>query len=160
MFLPIRTDSPLRTTPYMNWALIALNVTMFVVQSQVASVNNWALSARSPQLYQFFTYQFLHGGIMHIAGNMLFLYIFGNNVNDKMGPLGYLAFYLAGGVLAGVFFVLWPGKGGSVAGASGSIAAVTCAYLVLFPRANITIVYFFFLIGQVEIASLWFILGS
>src|SRR4051812_7750192 len=109
MFIPIRTDSPLRTTPYMNWALIVLNVAMFVVQQQVASVNAWALSAHAPQLYQFFGYQFLHGGVMHIAGNMLFLYIFGNNVNDKMGQLGYLAFYLAGGVLAGVFFVWFPG---------------------------------------------------
>ena len=105
MFIPIRTDSPLRRTPYMNWALMAANVLMFAVQqrpSWAQRITSLALDPRDPELYQFFTYQFLHGDVWHIVGNMLFLYIFGNNVNDKMGHLGYLAFYLAGGVAAGI----------------------------------------------------------
>src|SRR4051812_40641480 len=106
MIFPIRTDSPLRSTPYMNYALIAANVVMFVVQ-----MRTWpdrtppiALDPRDTHLYQFVTYMFLHSGVLHLLGNLLFLYIFGNNVNDKMGHVGYLGFYLAGGVCAGIFF--------------------------------------------------------
>jgi membrane associated rhomboid family serine protease len=122
-------------------------------------MDHFALSSRQPEVYQFFTYQFLHSGWLHIAGNMLFLYIFGNNVNDKMGHVGYLAFYLAGGIFAGAAFVLMSVPGGQpVVGASGAIAAVTGAYLVLFPRANVTIFYVWYLIGKYELPSLWFIL--
>jgi membrane associated rhomboid family serine protease len=160
MFIPIRNDSPLRRSPYMNWALIAANVVMFIIQASSADqLHGLALSPRNPELYQFFTYQFLHGGITHLLGNMVFLYVFGNNVNDKMGHLGYLAFYLAGGVSAGLAYVMWQAGGTSMVGASGSISAVTGAYLILFPRANVTVLYFFFMIGTFEIASLWLILG-
>jgi len=87
--------------------------------------------------------------------NMLFLYIFGNNVNDRMGHLGYLGFYLAGGVFAGVGHALT--QAAPVVGASGAVAAVTGAYLVLFPRSSITIIYLLFFIGTIEIPSMWFI---
>src|SRR5258708_39834073 len=106
MIIPIRTDSPLRHTPYMNWALIVANVVMFLIQQASPAVAGlYELSPRDPSLYTFITYAFLHANFMHIAGNMLFLYIFGNNVNDKMGHLAYLAFYLAGAVFAGVAYV-------------------------------------------------------
>jgi tetratricopeptide (TPR) repeat protein len=88
---------------------------------------------------------------------MLFLYIFGNNVNDKMGHVAYLAFYLAGAVFGGVGFVGMSRGNAGVIGASGAVAAVTGAYLVLFPRATVTVLYFFFLIGTFELSSLWFI---
>jgi hypothetical protein len=96
---------------------------------------------------------------MHIIGNMLFLYIFGNNVNDKMGHVGYLGFYLAGAVFAGVGYVALSSENSfaPVVGASGAVAAVTGAYLVLFPRATVTLVYLFFMIGQFELSSVWFI---
>jgi membrane associated rhomboid family serine protease len=113
------------------------------------------LSRANLHLYSYFTYQFLHGDPWHIIGNMLFLYIFGNNVNDKLGHLGYLAFYLAGGVFAGIGFIIMSGT--SVIGASGAIAAVTGAYLVLFPRSHIMILYFFFLIGTYEVPCMWFV---
>ena len=87
---------------------------------------------------------------------MVFLYIFGNNINDRMGHLGYLAFYLAGGVMAGVGHVLFSHQ--PVIGASGAVAAVTGAFLILLPRANITVFYFFFLFGELEIPGLWFVL--
>ena len=88
----------------MNWLIILANVVVFAWETMYGSFSHYELSPRHPELIQFFTYQFLHANPMHIIGNMLFLYIFGNNVNDKMGHLGYLAFYLAGGVFAG--FVL------------------------------------------------------
>src|SRR5687768_13477260 len=146
MLLPLRTDSPLRTTPYMNWALIVANIAIFVVQkAQPQVTSEFALYANGPSLPAFITYAFLHGGLLHLAGNMLFLYLFGNNVNDKMGHVGYLLFYLAGAVFSGVAYVLSQ-EVGSVVGASGATWAVTGAYLVLFPRANVTVFYYFILI--------------
>jgi membrane associated rhomboid family serine protease len=158
--IPLRTDSPLRTTPWTNWVLIVLNVLGFLAQRLGwFSEDRWSLSVSDPHLVNYFTYQFLHGDGLHIAGNMLFLYIFGNNVNDRMGNWGYLAFYLAGGVFAGIAFILFsdPFSPG-VIGASGSIAAITGAYLVLLPTSRITVLYWFILIGVVEIPSFFFVI--
>src|SRR3712207_6419676 len=159
MILPIRTDSPLRSTPYTNWLLILANVAVFIAQvGSPGLTERFKLSSFEPGLADFVTYAFLHGGPAHLLGNMLFLYIFGNNVNDKMGNLGYLAFYLAGGVFAGVGHVLTQGvsawESASVMGASGAVAAVTGAYVVLSPRSNITVLI---IIGTFEIQSLWFV---
>ncbi|MCC6424661.1 MAG: rhomboid family intramembrane serine protease [Phycisphaerales bacterium] len=158
MILPIRTDSPLRSTPWMNWLLILANGLVFLLEMLYPSIRtSYVLSPRDPHLVNYFTYAFLHEGWAHIIGNMLFLYIFGNNVNDKLGNLGYLAFYLAGGVFAGVGYVVTQSMPNPVLGASGAVAAVTGAYLVLFPRSSITIIYFFYLIGTFEIPSIYFI---
>jgi hypothetical protein len=106
-------------------------------------------------VWQFISYAFLHGGLMHIAGNMYFLWLFGNNVNDRMGTVGYLCFYLAGAVFSGVGHTL--GSSSPVLGASGAVAAVTGAYLVLFPQTLLTVVYWFFIIGVMELPALYFI---
>lgn len=159
MIIPLRTDSALHRTPYMNYALIVANVIAYAMQAYVPGfTEKWRLNPVDPQAVTFITYAFLHGGWMHIAGNMLFLYIFGNNVNDKMGQWGYLAFYLAGAVFAGVLYALVPSQTIPILGASGAIAAVTGAYLVLFPRSNVTVLFFFYIVAPYEIASLWFIL--
>lgn len=167
--IPIRTDSPLRSTPYMNWALIVANVVVWVAQSVGGSrladgggtawYYGYTLSAMQPELWHFVTYGFLHAGAMHLVSNMLFLYIFGNNVNDKMGHVGYLAFYLSSVIASGLAFVLWSHDGNPVLGASGGVAAVVGGYMILFPRANITIFSLFFIIGTFEIPSLWFVLA-
>lgn len=158
--IPLRTDSPLRGTPWMNWAIIAVNILVFLLEQIVykGSRSSYALSARDPHLWQYFTYQFEHSGGMHIAGNMLFLYIFGNNVNDRMGNWGYLAFYLAGGIFGGIAFVLTSSS--SVIGASGAVAAVTGAFIVLLPRSHVTILYWFFMIGLIELPSVYLIMFS
>lgn len=107
-------------------------------------------------LYQFFSYQFLHGDMLHLGGNMLFLWIFGNAVNSKMGNWAYLLFYLAGGVFAGIVFALTSHN--PVLGASGAIAAVTTAYLVLFPQSAVTIFYWiWFYIGTAHIQAMMLI---
>src|SRR5688572_844214 len=107
MLIPIRTDSPLRHTPWMNWGIIGVNVLMFIGQQifrrQMLALH---LDPSDPSLVNFLSYAFLHGDAWHIVGNMLFLYIFGNNVNDKLGHLGYLAFYLSGAVFAGVGYTV------------------------------------------------------
>jgi membrane associated rhomboid family serine protease len=100
---------------------------------------------------------FLHGGLLHLGGNMLFLWVFGNNIEDRMRPLGYLAFYLAGGLAATLAHVaLQPQSTVPVVGASGAIAAVMGAYLVLFPNAPILSIVPIFLFGlMVEIEAKW-----
>jgi membrane associated rhomboid family serine protease len=159
--IPLRTDSPLETTPWANWAIIAANVVVFLLQRATFS-EQWvaplSLDPRDPHLLHYFTYQFMHGDVLHLLGNMLFLYIFGNNVADRIGNVGYIAFYLAGGVAAGIGHVL--SSINPVIGASGSVSAVTGAFLVLLPRSRVTVLFIFFIITAFEIPSVWLILLS
>jgi membrane associated rhomboid family serine protease len=107
---------------------------------------------------------FLHGGWLHIGGNMLFLWIFGNNVEDRLGRLVYLLFYFLGGLAAtGLQLVFGPNAAVPNLGASGAIAAVLGSYLVLFPRARVYTLVFFFFITAVELPAVvvlgaWFVL--
>jgi membrane associated rhomboid family serine protease len=121
------------------------------------------LTPLQPHLWQFVSYAFLHGSFylditsfLHIIGNMFFLYLFGNNVNDKLGHIGYLCLYLAGAVFSGIGHTLLSSS--PVLGASGAVATVTGAYLVLFPQTLITVFYwFFYFIDTLEISALYFI---
>ena len=173
MLFPIRTDSPIRRTPWVNYGLIAANVMVFLASYELnprphpltgmaEPFRGWIrplmLHAAEPRLYQFFTYQFLHGSLAHIVGNMIFLWVFGNSVNAKMGHLPYLLFYLAGGIFAAFGYGLT--SDGPMLGASGAIAAVTTAYLALFPRSNIEFVYWWFLIGVIELPSMFIIVAK
>jgi membrane associated rhomboid family serine protease len=167
IILPYRTSIYPRKTPYMNYGLIVVNVLIFLLTyyphisplTGPQALRTWAqqfeLTSNRPYLWQFISYAFLHGGFMHIIGNMFFLYLFGNNVNDKLGSIGYLCFYLAGGVFSGIGHTLV--SSGAVIGASGAVAAVTGAYLVLFPQTLITVLYWFFFIGTLEVPALYFI---
>jgi membrane associated rhomboid family serine protease len=171
MLLPIRTNIWPRRTPYMNYALIAVNVFIFLVTywphrdlytGTEEVLRPWAqhymLTPAHPFLWQFISYSFLHGGLMHIIGNMFFLYLFGNNVNDKIGHIGYLCFYLAGAVFSGVGHTVFNSSSTiPTLGASGAIAAVTGAYLMLFPQTLITVLYWFYIIGTTEVPALYFI---
>ena len=116
------------------------------------------LTPNELQWWQFVSYAFLHGGRLHIIGNMFFLYLFGNNVNDKLSHTGYLCFYLAGAVFSGIgHTVLHPSSPIPTLGASGAAAAITGAYLVLFPQTLITVLYWFLFIGTMEVPALYFI---
>ena len=168
--IPIRTSISPRKTPYANYALILLNIVIFIfsirsaidphTRQRVLALRLWAeqfmLTPIRPYLWQFVTYAFLHGSLMHILGNMYFLYLFGNNVNDKLGHIGYTCFYLTGGIFAGIGHTLLHVN--PVLGASGAVAAVTGAYLVLFPRTVITVLYWFFFIGTIDLSALYFII--
>ncbi len=159
LLVPIKTDSRLRSVPWANWLIIAANVVVFILEreSSIQVFRNWGLNSQRPELYQFITYAFMHDGPWHIAGNMLFLYIFGNNICDRLGSIAYLAFYLAGAIFSGIGYAAL-NQTGLVVGASGAVAAVTGAYLALLPRSHITLFYWvFILIGLYEIPSLWFI---
>jgi membrane associated rhomboid family serine protease len=104
--IPIGTEFRTRRPPVANWVLIGLNVVIFLFtdflggQAGAQLKAYYALDAARPALAQYLTYQFLHGDVWHLAGNMLFLWIFGNAVCDRMGGAGYVLFYLAGGVIA------------------------------------------------------------
>ena len=157
MIFPIRTDRQLRQTPWVNISLIVINTFVFVLTLQgVIDRDRFMLDPVWPRLVQYISYQFMHGGWMHLIGNMLFLYVFGNSVEDRLGKVGYLSFYLSGGVLAGLGHSLVNYE--SVLGASGSCAAVTGAYLALFPLSNVTLVYWFYIIGTFELPSMLLIL--
>jgi membrane associated rhomboid family serine protease len=174
LVFPIRTDRRLAHTPWVNALLIAINVVVFALlldkqpAVRAAVIEPYILDPQNPRLHQFITYQFLHASWMHLAGNMLFLWIFGNSIEDRLGKLGYLGFYLAGGVLAGLGHCAVetsaalgyvPQQAAPVLGASGAIAAVTGAYLALFPLSDVTIFYWFvFFVGTFEVASIYVIL--
>jgi rhomboid family protein len=120
------------------------------------------LCPRKSWLASVFESMFLHAGWLHIAGNMLYLWIFGNNVEDRFGHLGYLLFYLAGGLAAAALeLVVGPNSALPTLGASGAIAAVLGAYFVLYPRAQVrTLILFFIpvLLPAAVVLGLWFVL--
>ena len=147
--------------PWMNTTLVLLNILVSVwVWSRYGSpaVDNpagaYMLLPWEPRLSQFFTYQFLHANWDHLLLNMLFLWVFGQSLEDRFGPIGYLAFYLAGGVMAGVGYAAF--RDHPVLGASGAIAAVTGAYLALFPLSRVTLAFFF--VYFFEVSSM-FVIG-
>jgi len=114
------------------------------------------LTPTRPHLWQFVSYAFLHGGWLHIIGNMFFLYLFGNNVNDKLGNVGYLCFYLAGAVFSGIGHTLL--NNNPAVGASGAVAAVTGAYFALFPKTLVTVFYWlFYFIDTIDLPAFYFI---
>lgn len=159
--LPIRTSIRPWRTPYTNYALIAINFFIFALPyispvSHEQLVETFMLTPIRPATWQFITYAFLHSSLMHIFGNMFFLYLFGNNVNDKLGNIGYLCFYLAGAIFSAVGHSLI--RASPVVGASGAIAAVTGAYLVLFPQTLVTVFYWFiYFVDTFEVSALYFI---
>jgi membrane associated rhomboid family serine protease len=165
MFIPIGTDRRLKHRPYVNTALIVVNVVVSIfVWSRFGSpqldtpVGPYMLLPWRPEVHQFFTYQFLHADWEHLLFNMLFLYVFGNALEDRLGPVGYLAFYLAGGVFAAVGYALT--QDSPILGASGSIAAVTGAFLALFPATRVHMIIWFFLITTFEVPAILLILFS
>jgi len=162
VFLPIGTDRSLKRPTLVNHALIGLCVLVFFIQlvtQQDEQTARWQIDAmlRPGDLvwWNFVSYQFLHGGFMHLLGNMLFLWVFGPNIEDRIGRLGHLGLFLVGGVAAGALHATFDDN--PVIGASGSIAAITGAYMVFFPRTHIRVLLFFFIIGVYSIPSIWFI---
>lgn len=156
MLLPIGTDVRLHSPPIGNWLLIALNVFVYIATDgfKIAAVQAAVppLHAGVPALHEYITYQFRHGDIAHLLGNMAFLWIFGNAVCDRMGSLNYVIFYLAAGVFAGFTFAAWSVN--DIVGASGAIAAVTTAFLVFYPRVHITLLLWFFIVTTLQLPAM------
>ncbi|MEL6620325.1 MAG: rhomboid family intramembrane serine protease [Pseudomonadota bacterium] len=168
---PIRDHNPSGRTPYVTWALIVLNTLIFLsyvsLFSEPRAINAFffdfaAIPARISSGDGFstlLTSMFLHGGWMHILGNMLFLFIFGDNVEDEMGHIPFLAFYLATGLLAGLVHVISaPYSAVPTVGASGAIAGVMGAYLLLFPKAQVDILIIIVIIFRIIPIPAWIML--
>lgn len=187
---PIRDENPRQAFPLVTLLLILANAAVFFREVQLelldprlqaAFVLKYALiplqvtqgavlpsahyDEAIPPLLTLVTSMFLHGGLAHFVGNMWFLWIFGDNVEDVLGHVGFLIFYLVSGVLAGVFHVLLgPDAQVPTLGASGAISGVLGAYIVLFPRIRIqTLLFFGFFIQRARVPAvfflgLWFVL--
>jgi membrane associated rhomboid family serine protease len=166
---PIRDHNPSRRTPYVTWVLIALNVGIFLSYT-VALPNemqlarfyfDWGLVPRISSPETFLTSMFLHGGLMHLAGNMLFLWVFGDNLEDQMGHGGFLAFYLAGGLAAAAAQVASdPDSIVPMIGASGAIAGVMGGYLLLFPKARVDVLIILIIIFRIIPVPAWIVLSA
>lgn len=166
-----------RRFPFINWMLILLNGLIFYYEITLGEdrlnrfILNWGLipaqltSNYAESWLTVFTSMFLHGGWLHILGNMWTLFIFGDNIEDRMGHGNYLVFYLLSGAAAAILqSVLMPASQVPMIGASGAIAGVLGAYLILYPRARIaSLVPILFVFTLVEIPAviylgIWFVL--
>jgi len=163
--IPLGTDRPLSRPTLITIALIAMNVIIFLAGTLLERFNPDLYNRLLPQLWvhgkdfhwwTLFTSVFLHAGWMHLLGNMLFLWVFGQNVEDRFGRIWFTIFYLTGGVAASALHATFSPN--PAIGASGAISAVTGAFIVLFPRTNVRCLMFFFWIGIYSIPSWLFIL--
>lgn len=168
---PIRDHNPSGRIPYVTYALMLANIAIFVSYSGLLSddraaylfYNTWALVpaqiSTGEGITGLFTSMFLHGGWMHLAGNMLFLWIFGDNVEDELGHLRYLGFYLLCGIAAGLAQVVTaPYSMVPMVGASGAIAGVMGGYLLLFPKAKVDILIIFIVFFRIFPIPAWIVL--
>jgi membrane associated rhomboid family serine protease len=183
--IPLRDANPTRRRPWLTLALIAANVAVFLLWEPIAGTQEEqgrffvchgaipeeltdlqpipevvALCGGKSVLVSILTSMFIHGGILHIAGNMLYLWVFGNNVEDRMGWPAFLLFYLAAGAVAAYAQALTdPSSQIPLVGASGAIAGTLGAYLVMFPHARVlTLVPIFFFLQVAELPA-WIVLG-
>jgi membrane associated rhomboid family serine protease len=171
--IPLRDDNPRRTTPWVNYILVGLNLVAFVWQVSLGEqlqqtlyniafipARFWLPGNWLADLFTIMVSMFLHGSLMHIGSNMLYLWIFGDNIEDRLGHFRYLLFYLLCGVGATIAHAYFsPASRIPAIGASGAIAGVLGAYLILFPRARImTLIPIIFIITIREIPAV-FILG-
>ncbi|WP_028955882.1 rhomboid family intramembrane serine protease [Sulfitobacter sp. 20_GPM-1509m] len=168
---PIRDHNPSGRTPYVTYGLMAANILIFLsyagMMSDARAINafyiEWAfIPARisaGEGYYTLVSSMFLHGGWMHLAGNMLFLYIFGDNIEDEMGHGPYLGFYLLTGVAAALAqYVIAPFSGVPTVGASGAIAGVMGGYLLMFPKAKVDILIIFIVFFRIFPIPAWVML--
>lgn len=175
--IPIRDEIKTRIVPVVNYALIAANVLMFLYMLSMGSgVETWVQrNALVPinissgldlgDLKALLMSMFMHAGWMHLIGNMLYLWIFGDNIEESLGHVGYLVFYILGGAAAALAHILTaPGSQVPAVGASGAVAAALGAYLVLYPHSR---VYTFIPLGffsrltlvpAIVVLGLWFVL--
>src|SRR3954469_20033191 len=142
MFIPIGDENPTERTPYVNYVLIAANVLAFFAfclgPANDPSLIRWTMIPADLHWPTLFTSLFLHGGWMHLIGNMVFLWIFGDNVEDRLGHVGYVVFYFVCGLAADASHILSnPTSELPTLGASGAISGVMGAYILFFPRQHV-----------------------
>ena len=164
MFFPYKDDNPRVLFPYVTYAIIGLNILVFLGQFYVydnaSMIATFAFIPYEFKLFTIFTSMFMHGGIMHIIGNMWFLYIFGDNVESILGHARYLYFYLFCGAGAAVAqFLIEPYSTTPMVGASGAIAGVLGAYMIKFPKARVHVLAVIFIFITTIVVPAQFVLG-
>jgi membrane associated rhomboid family serine protease len=181
MFVPLHDDTPLKIIrfQFVTVAIILVNVGVFlattafaderaqvllaggfgVVPGEIVGIDTpWFSDHPVPRLLTLVTYMFLHGGWLHLVSNMVFLWVFGDNIEDAFGPLIFALFYLLCGIMAALVHVMAdPTSVSPLIGASGAISGVLAAYLLLYPRARVWILLFMRL--PVRIGAVWVLLG-
>ncbi|MDQ2646694.1 MAG: rhomboid family intramembrane serine protease [Myxococcota bacterium] len=175
--LPIGDQNPTRTTPVVNYLLLALNLVAFVWEWLLIAGGGeaWVVPGYGlvptrfvadplGEAFTLFTSMFMHGGWGHLGGNLLYLYIFGDNVEDALGHFKYLLFYLAAGVAAGFLQIaMGPSSTIPMVGASGAIAGTLGAYIVLYPKAPITLLnpvpLLWLFLGFLIVLPAWLVIG-
>lgn len=165
MLLPLYDENPSRTVPVVTVSLIILNILVFLYEVSLGEnlqsfINQYAMTpalvSQGKNYFTIFTAMFLHGGFVHVGGNMLYLWIFGNNVEDTLGHVGFAAFYLLAGI-GGALGHLFSAPASQIPslGASGAIAGVLGAYIFLYPRAYVvTALPIFFFIRIIRLPAL------
>jgi membrane associated rhomboid family serine protease len=182
--IPLKDDVPTRTFPIITISIVLVNIFIFLWSrtlspgSEMELVDRYALVpkelltsfASRPDLIPYniltiFTSMFLHGGVLHIAGNMLYLWIFGNNIEDALGHFRFVIFFLCSGLIAALVQTSFdPGSSIPMIGASGAVSGVLGAYLLLYPRARVkTLVFIFIFITTIDIPAMllltiWFLM--
>jgi membrane associated rhomboid family serine protease len=175
--IPLKDENPIHSVPIITYLLIAINIMVFIFQTMLGSyqeqfVYQFALIPNEVtsffsfgSIVDIFTSMFMHAGLAHIGGNMLYLWIFGDNVEDRLGSGKYLFFYILGGVIASAAHIITnPTSRIPTVGASGAIAAVLGAYLVLFPSQKVlTVIPFGFwlrmtMVPAFVVLGFWFLL--
>lgn len=169
---PLRDHNPSTRTPWLTWALIAANIAVFLLtlpefqteQRLYLFFLDWGLVPARIMAGEgwetFLSSMFLHGGWLHLLGNMLFLFIFGDNLEDEMGRVGFLAFYLASGIGAGLLQIAAdPASVIPMVGASGAIAGVMGGYLLMHPRARVDVLVIIVFFVRIVAVPAWLMLG-
>ena len=168
---PLRDHNPSERTPYVTYALIIVNVAIFLInypmmndtRAMASFYYDWstvpALITQGEQTHTIVTSMFLHGGFFHLAGNMLFLWIFGDNLEDSFGHVKFLLFYLASGIAADLVHIAAdPSSNIPTVGASGAIAGVMGGYLLLFPKAKVDMIFIFIIFFKRFTVPAWVML--
>lgn len=171
--IPLRDANPTSKTPFVTYSFVAVNVVVFFGellldgQGQLESfITNWGvvplelLNDPAGEWPTLFTSMFLHGGWAHLLGNMLYLWVFGDNLEDRMGAVRFIIFYVMTGLVAtGAQIAIDPQSSIPTIGASGAIAGVLGGYLLLFPRARITTIVFRFIteVPAMIVLGFWFV---
>ncbi len=160
MLIPYNVDVPMERWPIANWVLIGVTIiaSMYLWGDEDRLISAAVWPGEGFSITQLFTYLFAHAGFLHLAGNMLFLFVFGNAVNAKLGHVLYLVLYAVTGVLAALAWLVT--SDAPMIGASGAIMGVVGAFLVFYPRNDISVWYWFGFIaaGTFSLSSYWMIL--
>lgn len=176
--IPLKDDNPTRTFPFVTIFIIAANIAIYIYQLTLGPkgeeffvlragaipyeithfIDIYPFSVIPPPL-TLFSAMFIHGGLFHVGGNMLYLWIFGDNIEDRLGHFRFIIFYILTGLIASLaHIIMMPDSKIPMIGASGAIAGILGAYFLLYPRAHVrTLVFFFFFVDIVKIPALIFL---